>query len=65
LNATRFAKSAFFLKLAAIQMLIRSSASTLSPRGGLISMPEKNAVRFVKVSVVWPTAALFAALKQS
>jgi hypothetical protein len=65
LNATRFAKSVFFLQLATIQMLICSSASALSPHGGLTSMPEKSAVRFVKVSVVRPTSALFAALKRS
>jgi len=65
LNTTRFANSAFFLKLAAIQMLICSSASALSPEVGLTSMPEKSAVHFVNVSVVWPTSALFAALKRS
>jgi hypothetical protein len=65
LNATHFANYAFLLKLAAIQMLIRSSASALSPDVGLASMLEKSAVRFVKVSVVWPNSALFADPKRS
>jgi hypothetical protein len=37
----------------------------LVPDVSLTSMPEKSAVRLVKVSVVWPTSALFAALKRS